>query len=69
MISEDKPHETSVVTSNTNPCVKLSTISLPAFDGKSEQWLDFRNIFLVLNHNSKEISDIQKFYYLKSSLH
>ncbi|XP_047020044.1 uncharacterized protein LOC124630274 isoform X2 [Helicoverpa zea] len=48
--------------------VKLPTITLPSFDGSYEHWLEFRDTFLSLVHNSKRISNIQKFHYLKSSL-
>lgn len=48
--------------------VKLPTISMPTFDGSYEHWLEFRDTFLSLVHNSKQISSIQKFHYLKSSL-
>lgn len=48
--------------------VKLPTISMPTFDGSYEHWLEFRDTYLSLVHNSKQISSIQKFHYLKSSL-
>lgn len=48
--------------------VKLPTISMPTFDGSYEHWLEYRDTFLSLVHNSKQISCIQKFHYLKSSL-
>ncbi|KAL0841423.1 hypothetical protein ABMA28_015107 [Loxostege sticticalis] len=48
--------------------VKLPTISMPTFDGSYEHWLEFRDTFLSLVHTSTEISQIQKFHYLKSSL-
>ncbi|XP_028162234.1 uncharacterized protein LOC114354174 [Ostrinia furnacalis] len=48
--------------------VKLPTITIPTFDGSYEHWLEFRDTFLSLVHNSTEISSIQKFHYLKSSL-
>ncbi|XP_052755676.1 uncharacterized protein LOC128201782 [Galleria mellonella] len=48
--------------------IKLPTISLPVYDGTYEHWIEYRDIFLSLVHNSDEISDIQKFHYLKSSL-
>lgn len=48
--------------------VKLPTITLPNFDGSYEHWLEFRDTFLSLVHNSKRISNIQKYHYLKSSL-
>ncbi|KAM3967335.1 uncharacterized protein ACR2FA_011675 [Aphomia sociella] len=53
---------------NSLQSIKLPTISLPTFDGRYETWIEFRDIFLSLVHNSNEISDIQKFHYLKSSL-
>lgn len=53
---------------NNSVHVKLPTISLPTFDGSCEHWLEFRDMFLSLVHNSKEITNIQKFHYLKSSL-
>lgn len=48
--------------------VKLPTISMPTFDGSYEHWLEFRDTFASLVHNSTDISNIQKFHYLKSSL-
>ncbi|XP_013194101.2 uncharacterized protein LOC106137743 [Amyelois transitella] len=48
--------------------IKLPVISMPTFDGSYEHWLEFRDTFMSLVHNSNEISDIQKFHYLKSSL-
>lgn len=48
--------------------VKLPTINMPTFDGSYEHWLEFRDTFLSLIHNSNEISNIQKFHYLKSSI-
>lgn len=48
--------------------VKLPTISVPTFDGTSEHWLQFRDTFSSLVHDSNKIGNIQKFHYLKSSL-
>ncbi|XP_059062082.1 uncharacterized protein LOC131854916 [Achroia grisella] len=48
--------------------MKLPTLSLPSYDGSFENWLEYRDCYLSLIHNSKEISAIQKFHYLKSSL-
>lgn len=67
--------ESSTTTSNNSICknhnlksVKLPTITMPTFDGSYEHWLEFRDSFLSLVHSSTEISSIQKFHYLKSSL-
>lgn len=48
--------------------VKLPTISLPTFDGSYDHWLEYRDTYLSLVHNSKEIDNVQKFHYLRSSL-
>ncbi|XP_048485432.1 uncharacterized protein LOC125490391 [Plutella xylostella] len=41
---------------------------MPTFDGSFERWLEFRDTFSSLVHNSTDITNIQKFHYLKSSL-
>lgn len=48
--------------------VKLPPIKLPTFDGHYESWLEFKDCFLALVHNNNYLSDIQRFYYLRSSL-
>lgn len=48
--------------------VKLPTISLPKFEGKSENWLEFRDTFASLIHGNDAITEIQKFHYLRGSL-
>lgn len=54
-------------TFNVSP-VKLPTIALPAFDGSYEHWLEFRDTYTSLIHNSKDIAVIQKFHYLRAAL-
>lgn len=54
--------------SSANHSVKLPTISLPAFDGSYDKWMHFHDTYQSLIHNSKFISVIEKFHYLKSSL-
>ncbi|CAH2227057.1 jg22783 [Pararge aegeria aegeria] len=51
-----------------NDTIKLPTISVPTFDGSCGHWLEFRDTFQSLVHESTQISSIQKFHYLKSSL-
>lgn len=48
--------------------VKLPTIKIPTFDGKYEDWLEFRDTYLSLIHENESISDIQKYHYLRASL-
>lgn len=65
---EDPSSERSSSINSPFQSVKLPTISLPTFNGDYDQWLEFRDTYLALVHDSQEISDIQKFHYLKSSL-
>jgi len=48
--------------------VKLPTMNLPTFDGSYEHWLNFYDSFTALVHNNTTLPDIQKLYYLRSSL-
>lgn len=48
--------------------VKLPTIKLPSFSGSFGSWLEFKDSFVALVHQNSNISDIQKYYYLKSAL-
>ncbi|XP_058456335.1 uncharacterized protein LOC131433760 [Malaya genurostris] len=48
--------------------VRLPQISLPNFDGDYRKWLSFKSTYESLIHESEEISDVQKFHYLKSAL-
>lgn len=45
--------------------VKLPTLSLPVFDGKPENWVTFKDLFLSVIHG-QQLSDVEKFRYLKS---
>ena len=47
---------------------KLPKIHLPVFDGKTEEWLAFRNIFISLIHSSVHLPNLDKLHYLRSSL-
>lgn len=48
--------------------VKLPTIPLSKFQGSSEFWLEFRDTFQSLIYDSNNLSDIQKFHYLRAAL-
>lgn len=54
--------------SSKNNFVKLPTIKLPTFDGQYYNWLEFKDIFSAIVNNNDDLSQIQKFYYLRSSL-
>lgn len=48
--------------------VRLPDVKLPVFCGNIDTWLNFHDLFISLVHSSVELSNIQKFYYLRSSL-
>ena len=48
--------------------VKLPTIDLPVFSGNYEQWLNFYDTFNSLIHNNRNLSNIEKYYYLRAAL-
>ncbi|XP_065078929.1 uncharacterized protein LOC135701909 [Ochlerotatus camptorhynchus] len=52
----------------THTGVRLPQISLPEFDGDFKGWLSFKSTYVSLIHESGELSDVQKFHYLKSAL-
>nr|CAI5856489.1 unnamed protein product [Callosobruchus analis] len=71
--SNAPPVVRSIVSSGSNNnagdnLVKLPAIKLPTFDGHYHNWLEFKDSFLALVVGNQYLSDIQKFYYLKTSL-
>ncbi|XP_062538280.1 uncharacterized protein LOC134206569 [Armigeres subalbatus] len=48
--------------------VKLPEIRLPNFGGKIRDWVTFRDMFRSLIHRNQQLTDIDKFTYLRSSL-
>ena len=48
--------------------MKLPPLNLPPFDGTTEKWFEFRDIFDSLIHNNISIAPIRKFFYLKGAL-
>lgn len=49
-------------------CVKLPELQLIKFDSKLENWITFRDTFKSLIHDNSAISDVEKYYYLLSSV-
>lgn len=72
MLEQSSPNSSdnslNSMSSSGRTCIKLPTIQMPTFDGSYNTWLEFRDKFLSLVHNSNEISNIEKFHYLKSAL-
>lgn len=54
--------------SGVNLDVKLPSLILPTFSGFYDEWMQFHDIFRSLIDCDKGLTNIQKFYYLKSSL-
>ena len=50
------------------PPLKLPTISLPKFSGNLQEFMHFHVTFLALIINNDALTDIQRYYYLLSSL-
>lgn len=48
--------------------IQLPTIKLPTFDGKPEEWLNFRDLFSSLIDANEELSEVHKLHYLRASL-
>ncbi|XP_065084795.1 uncharacterized protein LOC135707004 [Ochlerotatus camptorhynchus] len=48
--------------------VKLPEIRLPSFGGRIKEWATFRNSFRSLIHENKQLTDMDRFSYLKSVL-
>lgn len=48
--------------------VKLPEIKLPTFCGKLRDWVSYRDAFQSLIHQNRDLTDMDKFTYLRSSL-
>ena len=48
--------------------IKLPDLKLPIFNGSYEKWLEFRDAFQAIVHENSYLSNVEKFYYLKSYL-
>lgn len=53
---------------NGSASVKLPKIEIPRFDGKPQNWNDFKDLFKNLVNDEINISNVKKLYYLKSAL-
>jgi hypothetical protein len=60
--------EESIASSSGNCCLKLHPIKLPSFNGEYEHWITFSNMFKAIVHCNEQLTDIQKYHYLKSAL-
>ncbi|XP_058816984.1 uncharacterized protein LOC131680281 [Topomyia yanbarensis] len=66
------PNVTNTLSTSRSPPsasqVRLPDVKLPVFNGNLDTWLNFHDLFVSLVHSSVELSNIQKFYYLRSTL-
>ncbi|XP_062538371.1 uncharacterized protein LOC134206659 [Armigeres subalbatus] len=53
---------------NPTSTVKLPELRLPSFSGRLREWVTFRDMFQSLIHRNRQLSDMDKFSYLRSSL-
>ncbi|XP_049286171.1 uncharacterized protein LOC125765272 [Anopheles funestus] len=58
----------SMTMKETQGSLKLPRITLPSFAGNYDAWMQFHDMYLAMIHNTKTLSDVEKLYYLKSSL-
>lgn len=49
-------------------CVRLPKIDLVVFDGRYQNWLEFRDTFISLIHSRENMDNINKLHYLRASL-
>lgn len=59
---------TSTRTESVAPSVRLPKLMVPNFSGKYTDWPAFHDAFLRLIHNNLQISNIEKFNFLRSAL-
>lgn len=48
-----------------SPQIRLPELTIPVFDGSSENWLEFRDMFLSLVHEQPHLDPVCKLAYLK----
>jgi hypothetical protein len=63
-----KASTVSAGTSTFMPMVKLAPLEIPNFTGIYSEWPAFHDIFSALMHQNSSLTDIQKFFYLRSSV-
>lgn len=48
--------------------VKTPRMEVPVFDGNVEKWATFRDLFVALIHDNKNLNNIEKFKHLETAL-
>ena len=65
---EDKTQSEQVVTSKTGASAKLPKLQVPKFPGNPCQWNSFWDSFFAGVHNREELTDVERFSYLRGLL-
>ena len=66
--SQSVSADISNLLSMTSLVANLPTLTIPKFDGSFKDWVRFRDSFKTMVHERTELSNIQKFHHLSSSL-
>ncbi|XP_024941192.1 uncharacterized protein LOC112494408 [Cephus cinctus] len=66
-LSVSRLNSTSLPTDGTRR-LKLPVADLPKFKGDLEKWLSFKNMFLAMINSREDITNLQKFIYVKNCL-
>ena len=53
---------------NAQHNIKLPNIDIPQFHGDRNEWLTFRDLYIVTIHENKSLNPVQKLHYLKTLL-
>lgn len=61
--SEEKTQKNS-----TESIVRLAPLNIPVFSGKYDEWMSFKDIYTSVIHTNEDLTAIEKFFYLRSSL-
>jgi len=67
---EASPRTSSRVESigSASSTIKLAALNIPVFNGDYADWTSFHDIFVALIHTNINLTPIQNFFYLRSSL-
>jgi len=61
--SEEKTQRNS-----TKSIVRLAPLNIPVFSGKYDEWMSFKDNYMSVIYTNEDLTAIEKFFYLRSSL-
>lgn len=68
LVITDAAKSQSSASSSKLSQIKLPKITIPMFSGEYTEWMSFRDLFVSLIHQNKDIDKVQKLHYLKGHL-